>query len=242
MKNRKRILCSGLAFSDKEDMEMLHQYALDGWIFREFKGLSYILHKEEPQDLIFSYDFSPVPPEEREEYLTVFKDAGWHPIASNYSGYYFFWAKNGTVPVHTDQKIEGENFRKVARGSLATCLISAIALFLAHFLIPDTFEALRLIAIILTVALLAGSAVCFVGCYLRTKSKRLSADISFKNNSIIFILSAISLVGLAYLVPAEVKDSYPLIKVLYGLCGAGIGGSLVTLIFKYPLYRDGKVK
>lgn len=60
MKNKKYIICSGLAFADQEDMEMLHQYALDGWIFKEFKGICYVLYKEEPQDLIFSYDMQKV--------------------------------------------------------------------------------------------------------------------------------------------------------------------------------------
>ena len=41
----KQILCGGLAFCGEEEMEMLHAYALDGWIFRKFSGLSYVLYK-----------------------------------------------------------------------------------------------------------------------------------------------------------------------------------------------------
>ena len=56
MKQRKWLACSGLAFDDKEDMEILHKYALKGWIFREYRYGFYILHKEEPQNLVFGYD------------------------------------------------------------------------------------------------------------------------------------------------------------------------------------------
>lgn len=37
MKNTKKVLCNGLAFSDKEDMEKLNRYAKEGWIFKEMK-------------------------------------------------------------------------------------------------------------------------------------------------------------------------------------------------------------
>lgn len=40
MKKRKRIMCSGLAFGDKEDMEMLHKYALEGWISGSLKAFT----------------------------------------------------------------------------------------------------------------------------------------------------------------------------------------------------------
>ena len=46
MKDRKRVMCGGLAFSDCEDMEMLHQYAKEGWVFEKFRGMCYILQKK----------------------------------------------------------------------------------------------------------------------------------------------------------------------------------------------------
>ena len=34
MKNVKKVMCSGLMFTGKEDMEMLHRYAKEGWVFK----------------------------------------------------------------------------------------------------------------------------------------------------------------------------------------------------------------
>lgn len=92
----KQILCGGLAFCGEEEMEMLHAYALDGWIFRKFSGLSYVLYKEEPQDLIFSYDLNKVKKEDAQEYLDLFAAAGWEQITCNSSSTWFFMAKQGT--------------------------------------------------------------------------------------------------------------------------------------------------
>lgn len=66
MKNKKYITCSGLAFSDNEDMETLRMYAKKGWIFKEMKyGIFYVLHKEEPMDIIFSYDIQKIQEEDK---------------------------------------------------------------------------------------------------------------------------------------------------------------------------------
>ena len=46
MGNKKYIMCSGLAFADEEDMEMLHEYAKEGWIFERLRfGVLYELQR-----------------------------------------------------------------------------------------------------------------------------------------------------------------------------------------------------
>jgi len=246
MKNKKRVFCSGLAFYDKEDMEMLHKYALEGWIFREFKGLSYILHKEEPQDLIFSYDLRKVPPEEMDEYLATFESAGWHPIPSKDPNYHFFWAKNGTVPLHTDEDLQSEQYRQAANWSLKIFLFSVALLILAGFsqnYIPASFKWGYLAVTFIAMSLLACSAIAFIGTYVRTKKKRISFDMSFKSCVFIFVGGFLGLIVLMFVVPGGIKEAtYPLFRIFYGLCGAFIGFGLVASIFKYPLYRDGKAK
>lgn len=61
MGNKKYIMCSGLAFADEEDMEMLHEYAKEGWIFERLRfGVLYELHRKQPQNRIYSYDSNAV--------------------------------------------------------------------------------------------------------------------------------------------------------------------------------------
>ena len=102
MKDRKRVMCGGLAFSDCEDMEMLHQYAKEGWVFREFHGLFYILHKEEPVNRIYSYTMQKLAEDEKEAYFRLFEEGGWHILNPDSKEVYFFWAEEGCVPLHSE--------------------------------------------------------------------------------------------------------------------------------------------
>ena len=55
MQNKKYIMCSGLAFADEEDMEMLHEYAKVGWIFERLRfGVLYELQRKQPQNRLYS--------------------------------------------------------------------------------------------------------------------------------------------------------------------------------------------
>ena len=102
MKDRKRVMCGGLAFSDCEDMEMLHQYAKEGWVFEKFRGMCYILQKQEPVNRIFSYDMQKLKEDEKEAYFQLFENSGWHIINPEGKDVYFFWAEEGCVPLHSE--------------------------------------------------------------------------------------------------------------------------------------------
>ncbi|MEJ8736440.1 DUF2812 domain-containing protein [Erysipelotrichaceae bacterium HCN-30851] len=136
MRNRKRIMCGGLAFTDIEDMKMLHEYAKEGWIFKEFNGLFYILHKEEPQNMIFSYDMQVFKAEdEKQEYFQICEDSGWHIInPKTKSGIYFFWADEDTTPLHTHHETRMETYQSTFHASIGLLGIGVVCLFLSIFM------------------------------------------------------------------------------------------------------------
>ena len=167
MKNRKYILCSGLAFADQEDMTMLHEYALQGWVFRELKfGIVYVLHKEEPQDLVFSYDMSKVKDEDKEDYRMLFEEAGWTLIPPWSRDTHFFYAKNGTTAVHSEEETRNEQYQPIFVTAAITCIIGIL-------LIPLTFWLKWVYLAPISGACLGGGGLLLIGCYLRTKGKRL---------------------------------------------------------------------
>lgn len=164
MKDRKYVMCSGLAFSDKEDMEMLHKYAKEGWVFREFRKMRYVLYKEEPQNLIFSYDMQKVKKEERDDYLTYFEEAGWSLIPQWDSTIHFFSALEGTQELHTDHGTRDMQYRLGMQGGLTILLLGIIMLILSYF-----FSDLRIVLIAIGAGCLGGGIMCTLGCYYRTK-------------------------------------------------------------------------
>ena len=132
MKDRKRVMCGGLAFSDCEDMEMLHQYAKEGWVFEKFRGMCYILQKQEPVNRIFSYDMQKLKEDEKEAYFQLFENSGWHIINPEGKDVYFFWAEEGCVPLHSEVETRMEGYRStlhIFAGALVIgclCLLSLL--------------------------------------------------------------------------------------------------------------------
>ncbi|MHB8062708.1 MAG: DUF2812 domain-containing protein [Ruminiclostridium sp.] len=243
MKNIKKIMCSGLAFGDKEDMEMLNQYALEGWIFREFKGIFYILHKEEPKDLIFSYDFCSIKIENESEYYDLFKSAGWQPVRCKDKTIHFFCAKSGTVPVHTDNSIQANQFKDITKWTLIAFIISVVTFIVSLQFnnLIGIYGIVQTVVLLLSASIMGGSGMCFIGCFLRTKNRRLFFNISIKNN--IILLGVFTLIFLIlHFLPMEMKPLDTIFSILTGLSIGGIISTLINLFFKYPLYRDGKAK
>lgn len=244
MKNRKKIMCQGLAFGDKEDMEMLHNYALEGWVFRELKGVSYILHKEEPKDLIFTYDFCKINKENEEEYYEMFENAGWQPIECKDKTIHFFCGTAESIPVHTDKDIQANQFKSLTKWSLITFLISMAILAIASQVdsLEGIYGGLQVTLLLLSAGMMGGSGMCFVGCFLRTRKKRLSFNISMKATVITLIVCMLSFLAI-YFCPWKVsKTMASMMSLLAGLSLGGGVGALIGLIFKYPSFRDGKTK
>lgn len=178
MKKVKKLMCSGLAFLDEKDMERLHKEAKAGWIFKEFKGLHYHLHKEEPKDLIFDYDMSLVSDEGKEEYYALFEAAGWQVIPTNpKSDVHFFCAASGTPAIHTEKSTRGMQYKATMVYAIKALILSALTLALSIY-VKDTFalegilSVLRFIVTLLSASILGASLVLSIGSLVRVLKGR----------------------------------------------------------------------
>lgn len=122
MGNKKYIMCSGLAFADEEDMEMLHEYAKEGWIFERLRfGVLYELQRKQPQNRIYSYDSNAVKKKDKDDYLAMFEESGWHLVGQWSRDIRFFWAEAGTPALHSDAKVLGNQYRGLFLGKRCLC-------------------------------------------------------------------------------------------------------------------------
>lgn len=229
-KNKKCVLCSGLAFADAEDMEMLHQYALDGWIFKEFKGLCYILYKEEPQDLIFSYDMQKVEKQEHEDYVRLFEEAGWHEINCKDDMIHFFYAHAGTPALHTDRLTRIEQFKMPFYIALLLLVAGIILLLGSIFDVWSTGMAG------LGGGLIGGGGMLCIGCACRLKGRRWKAAITMKQAvwiTIAGIICKIASIPMKPLVPLISKglSIIALMLIMYGT---------LFIIAQYRVFKDKK--
>lgn len=125
----KYVMINGLAFSEENDMERLKNYASQGWILEDIiGGLFYKLKKDKVQDIVYSLDYQT---DANEEYLTIFKEAGWELVVSVGKQMHIFSAKAGTKPIYSDCESEIDKYTKMrnrtGKGTIYS-LVVAIAL------------------------------------------------------------------------------------------------------------------
>ena len=208
MRNRRYILCSGLAFADEEDMQMLHEYAENGWIFKELRfGMVYVLYREEPQDLVFSYDLRKVKKEDKDDYLAIFEEAGWKSIPKWNQDTHFFYAKKGTVPLHSEEDTRNEQYRPTLISALMILLVGIVLLVLALCL---HLEYLAPVA----GACIGGGGLMCIGCYLRVKGKRLNLNPNTYAYQLLKLVIGLGLLSMFFKVEQKIDLYYLLLIVI----------------------------
>ncbi|AIF42166.1 DUF2812 domain-containing protein [Virgibacillus sp. SK37] len=100
-KEYKYVETHGVEIDDNgdKDMDMLSDYAKEGWILEGTHILGYRLVKTEPQNLIYSVDMEDNP---NEEYFGMFEESGWKHVCSS-RHMHFFSAAEGTTPIYTEE-------------------------------------------------------------------------------------------------------------------------------------------
>lgn len=234
----KQILCQGLAFCGEEEMEMLHAYALDGWIFRKFSGLSYVLYKEEPQDLIFSYDLNKVKKEDAQEYLDLFAAAGWEQITCNSSSTWFFMAKQGTPPLHSDHATLSEEYTGIGKTAKYLLLVLAFVSLFSFFLIKQAAIFMYLFAF--GCGCIGGLLMLLIGTQFRKHKRKLCITMwSFQRSMCYCLGSLFIMLSMPFL-----SDIVPSLHILWRFLRLGAWmlfiATLFSMYWRYPLYRDHK--
>lgn len=127
MKN-KYVMISGFAFSEESDMEKLNKYATQGWILEDIVGgFFYKLRKDKPQNIVYNLDYQT---DANEEYLTIFKEAGWKLVVSAENCIHIFSAQAGTKPIYSDCESEIYKYtsvrNKMKKGALYSLILAIV--------------------------------------------------------------------------------------------------------------------
>lgn len=236
-KHKKYIPCSGLAFEDQEDMNLLHAYAQEGWIFKDFRFGCYVLHREAPQNLIYSYDMRKLKQDEKEDYFTIYKEAGWHFIKSS-GEIHFFTAQEGSIRIHSEQETRNEQYRSIFYICLVLTIIGTIML-VAVFRFADKLGMATSYLGAISGGMIGGCGILCVGSYWRMNGKRLKLRMRFQTGVYLFVI------GLIFLILGRVFDE--MISELRWLRVLVSGGGficiiegLIFMISKYRVFLDKK--
>lgn len=171
-KDKRRMICAGLAWSEDRDMNKLNEFSKEGWMLSGFSYLSYELKKEEPKEYIYCMDSQKV--ENREEYIELFKDVGWECIC-NYEDIYFFKALPGTKGIYNDKRSLSEkyNYISIQMRNIVITLIAVVLALIPISMIGESKIKIKLIKdIIEWVIIISGAFIIPLSiCYLRLKIK-----------------------------------------------------------------------
>jgi len=104
-----------MAWNDEKEERWLSEQARSGWHLKEVRGFGYTLERAAPAEVAYRLDFHRGPREDRQEYLTLFRDAGWEALGSRGHWYYFRRAVvDGKVPeIYTDPESRIAKYRQV---------------------------------------------------------------------------------------------------------------------------------
>lgn len=102
-------------WQDSRESGWLEEQSRRGWHLASYGFLVYTFVKGEPKDYIYRFDLAPTGRTQREDYLRLFRDAGWEHVASC-GGWEYFRAQPGTTmssEIYTDRESRTAKYRRL---------------------------------------------------------------------------------------------------------------------------------
>jgi len=120
-------------WQEDKEMEWLRQMSLKGWHLISACIFVYTFEKGEPKDIVYYGDFKSIKKRDVDEYLDIFKEAGWKYICRQGNWFYFSSpADNKYKEVYSDNQSRLGKYRM---------------LLLTHIIImPILFNSLRIVS------------------------------------------------------------------------------------------------
>ena len=168
------------AWEDEKEEKWLEQMAADGWKLISVAPYVYKFQRSEPEKVIFRLDYKNTLDKDYQEYLTLFKDAGWELFATFANWQYFkIKPENEEVPeIYNSGKAKAQKYRRLLLG-LVPLLPIYIVLFnpTLHFFTSDASKEISWIITITRVILaIVVIFVVFVVIKVLAKIKKLESE------------------------------------------------------------------
>ncbi len=179
MARTKYMMSTGLAFSEKNDMEKLRKNALKGWNLKRFRFVGYELEKGEGEDVIFSIDYRTLKPDEEDEYFNMFSYAGWTHVCSSYD-MHIFKAEKGTKPIYSDAESARDKIEQIAKPvRMAVVFLAALTgiLWVIMTLTSGSLQNISKWAFLLSFVLTLPAVMTIMAIYYHKWTKRSKASL-----------------------------------------------------------------
>ena len=176
----KTVVKAIFAWEDEKEEKWLEQMAADGWKLISVAPYVYKFQRSEPEKVVYRLDYKNTLDKDYQEYLTLFKDAGWELFAT-FSNWQYFKIKpeNDDVPeIYNSGKAKAQKYRRLLLG-LVPLLPIYIVLFnpTFHFFVSDASKEISwIIAITRVIMAIVVIFVVFVVIKVLAKIKKLESE------------------------------------------------------------------
>jgi hypothetical protein len=106
------------AWEDEKEEKWLEQMAAEGWMLISVAPYVYKFQRSEPEKVVFRLDYKNTLDKDYQEYLTIYKDAGWE-IFATFANWHYFKIKpeNNEVPeIFNSGKVKAQKYRRLLLG------------------------------------------------------------------------------------------------------------------------------
>ena len=132
MTKTKYVVSGGIAFSEKQDLQVLKKFAAEGWIVKRYKRFGYELKKGTPEIIDYSIDVRQLADEDKDEYFAMFEFAGWEHVCSRYDTH-LFKAPVGTTPIYSDNSSKADKLLRLRKSIVPAVYMAALLTLVSYF-------------------------------------------------------------------------------------------------------------
>ena len=134
-KQVKKVIRVFFVWSETKEAEWLNKMSRDGWHLIKVSVFFYIFEKGEPENFVYQFDFRLGSSEDEEEYLEIFRSAGWE-LVNQFGAWYYFrkpWREGEQNRIYSDR----ESLKKKYMTILFFLFLVGLPLFINLFIFQD---------------------------------------------------------------------------------------------------------
>ncbi len=142
-KEFKKIFKVFFVWQDEAEEKWLNEMASKGWLLERYVFCYYIFYKSQPKEYIYKLDYKRIKYGEDNEYLQLFRDAGWEYV-DNFMNWHYFRSekdKSSLPDIYSDNDSKIHKYKRVLRLLLPITLINIMNLL--NMILNSTFKGLK---------------------------------------------------------------------------------------------------
>jgi len=113
------------AWQDEKEEKWLEEMAAKGWRLEAVIPYVYTFRRSQPEKVVYRLDYKSTLDKDYQEYLSLFKDAGWE-LLTTFAGWHYFRINphNDTIPeIYNSDRAKAQKYRRLLYGLMPVSVL-----------------------------------------------------------------------------------------------------------------------